>query len=144
MLKLFSRGFWEAVARLILRNRFLIILTLLVATILLARQWENMRFTYTEANLLPDKHPVNLDYATFLDTFGEEGTLIVLGVRDTALFEPSRFNAWHRLGVSFREFPEVASTISVGDMQRLVKNQNEQRFELKPFISDSIVRDGAL
>ena len=39
-----------------------------------------MRFTYTEANLLPDDHPINLKYNDFLEIFGEEGNLIVLGV----------------------------------------------------------------
>ena len=34
-----------------------------------------MRFTYTEANLLPDDHEVNITYNNFLKIFGEEGNL---------------------------------------------------------------------
>jgi hypothetical protein len=45
-----------------------------------------MRFTYTEANLLPDDNPVNVTYNEFLKIFGEEGNLIVLGVKDPTLF----------------------------------------------------------
>ena len=45
-----------------------------------------MRFTYTEANLLPDEHEVNVTYNDFLEIFGEEGNLIVLGVKDSTLF----------------------------------------------------------
>jgi len=79
MAKLFSTNFWETVARLILRNKILILIVVAAATIFLGYQWKNMRFTYTEANLLPDEHEVNNTYNSFLDKFGEEGNLIILG-----------------------------------------------------------------
>ena len=41
--------------------------------IFFSQQWDNMRFTYTEANLLPDDHEVNIVYNDFLKVFGEEG-----------------------------------------------------------------------
>ena len=62
MFKLFSSGFWETVARLILRNRIFILVVVLLTTGFFSMQWNNMRFTYTEANLLPDDHPINLEY----------------------------------------------------------------------------------
>ena len=52
MIKSTKSNFWVTVANLILRNRLLIINTILV-TLFLASQWQNMRFTFTEANLLP-------------------------------------------------------------------------------------------
>lgn len=45
-----------------------------------------MRFSHTEANLLPDDHEINLVYNEFLQKFGEEGNLIVLGVKDSSLY----------------------------------------------------------
>ncbi|HBY67708.1 MAG TPA: transporter, partial [Flavobacteriaceae bacterium] len=95
--KLFSIGFWTTVARFILRNRTLILIAIACATVFFALQWKNMRFTYTEANLLPDDHEINLEYQNFLSKFGEEGNLIVLGVKDSTLFTPSNFNAWTQL-----------------------------------------------
>jgi predicted amidohydrolase YtcJ len=38
--------------------------------------------TYNEANLLPKNHPANKDYTQFLNTFGEEGNLVIIGVKD--------------------------------------------------------------
>jgi len=60
MFKLFSTGFWETIARLILRNRIFILVLVVLTTGFFSMQWNNMRFTYTEANLLPDDHPINL------------------------------------------------------------------------------------
>jgi predicted RND superfamily exporter protein len=97
-----------------------------------------MRFTYTEANLLPDDHEVNLVYNNFLEIFGEEGNLIVLGVKDSSLFSVSQFNAWNRLADSFKKYDEVETVLSIKDLQKLVKNTKKEQFELEPFIQDSI------
>ncbi|WP_461532939.1 efflux RND transporter permease subunit [Sinomicrobium sp.] len=129
-----SKGFWERVARVILRNRILILLIITGFTVFLAMQWQNMRFTYTEANLLPDHHPVNLEYNEFLETFGEEGNLIVLAVKDSSIFTPENFKQWNRLSKQLNAFPEVDLVMSTENLKELVKNDEKQQFELAPVI----------
>ena len=63
-----------------------------------------MRFTYTEANLLPDEHQVNVEYNEFLSQFGEEGNLIILGVKDSTLFTVSKLNQWNQLSKNSTNF----------------------------------------
>ncbi|MCH2490338.1 MAG: efflux RND transporter permease subunit [Flavobacteriales bacterium] len=138
MNKLFSIGFWSAVARFILRNRTLILIVIAVITVLLALQWKNMRFTYTEANLLPDDHEINIAYDQFLSKFGEEGNLIVLGVKDSTLFTPAVFKAWDDLASDIGAKPPVALTLSVGDLQKLEKRTDTAGFDMVPFIKDSV------
>ncbi len=138
MNKLFSIGFWSAIARFILRNRAFLLLVIAGITVALALQWKNMRFSYTEANLLPDDHPVNVVYDTFLQVFGEEGNLIVIGVKDSTLFTPEKFTAWNSLFDKINEYDEVALTLSVGDLQVLKKNDKQETFEMVPFIQDSV------
>ena len=104
MTKLFSVGFWETIARLILRNRIGIIVVVLISTFLFGLQWDKMRFTYTEANLLPDDHEVNIDYNKFLKIFGEEGNIIILAVEDSTIFTPNKFNAWNKLSKNLDSF----------------------------------------
>ena len=127
--KAFSIGFWSAVARFILRNRTLLLIVIGVITVLLASQWKHMRFTYTEANLLPDDHEVNVQYNKFLAEFGEEGNLIVLGVKDTALFTPANFTEWNLLSEDLRKAPEVDLTLSISDLKKLQKRKDSAGFE---------------
>ncbi|QRM89016.1 MMPL family transporter [Lacinutrix sp. WUR7] len=138
MFKLFTKSFWDVVARLILRNKIAIILGILLATGLLATQWKYMRFTYTEANLLPDDHEVNIKYNNFLDIFGEEGNLIVLGVKDTTLFTVEKLNEWNKLSESFKNIDEIETVVSISDLQKLIKDTKNEKFTLEPFIKDSI------
>ena len=123
MFKLFTTGFWETVARLILRNKIAILITVILYTIFFSMQWKHMRFTYTEANLLPDEHEVNVTYNDFLEIFGEEGNLIVLGVKDSTLFSIEKRNTWNQLSEDFKSYKnEVETVVSIKDLQKLVKN----------------------
>lgn len=134
MAKWFSVGFWESIARIILRNRITILSIIFLLTVFLALQWKNMRFTYTEANLLPDHHEVNEEYNRFLNTFGEEGNLIIIGVQDTAFFTPHHFRAWKNLMVNLKKSKEVDLIISIDDLKKLNKNETLETFELVDFI----------
>ena len=83
--------FWTKIAGFILRNRYLVLVFIAVITGLLVTQMKHMRFSYTEANLLPSDHEANLEYNQFLKIFGEEGNLIILGVKDSTIFSPKKF-----------------------------------------------------
>ncbi|TYC11413.1 MMPL family transporter [Bizionia gelidisalsuginis] len=138
MSKLKTSRFWDTVARLILRNKIGILITVVLITILFSTQWKHMRFTYTEANLLPDDHEVNIEYNKFLNIFGEEGNLIVLGVKDSTLFTVDKLNAWNALSDTFRNDDEVITVASIKDLQKLVKDTENQKFNLVPFIKNSV------
>jgi predicted RND superfamily exporter protein len=103
-----------------------------------------MRFSTTEANLLPDDHFVNLEYNTFLDKFGEEGNLIIIGVKDSSLFTPEKFKAWNKLSQDILKYKEIDFTISIGDLLKLEKRKDTTAFRLVPFIKDSIFTDKKL
>ncbi len=128
-------NFWEGVARLILRNRFKLLLLLLAVTMFWVTQWKHMRFTFTEANLLPDKHVENIRYNEFLELFGEEGNVLVLAVQDPELFSEGRLEAWNQLSRKLGSFEEIDFTISIENLNVLSKNKQIKKLELVPFIN---------
>jgi predicted RND superfamily exporter protein len=104
-------------------------------------QWQYIKFSNTEANLLPDNHEVNLEYLDFTDKFGEEGNLIVIGVKDSLLFTTENLNAWNNLSKVLKDTSFVESVIAIGDLQKLKKDKKKQQFYLEPFIKDTIKSD---
>mgnify|MGYP005690659149 FL=1 len=132
MIKWINTRFWESVARLILRNRIVFLLAILSTTFLLSTQWSNIRFSFTEANLLPDNHPFNAFYEEFLDRFGEEGNMIVLAVRDDAFFEPEKLAAWAALGDSLAASPSVENVVDISRLTQLRRNDRKKVFEITP------------
>lgn len=129
-------SFWEAIARLILRNRIVLILLLFAVTAFWASHWDNMRFTFTEANLLPDNHPENVTYNKFLSLFGEEGSVIVIAVKDPSLFTPEKLNAWKSLSEKIQAYDEIDFVLSIDNAKQLVKNKQKKKFELQPLLEE--------
>ncbi|MEO6175569.1 MAG: MMPL family transporter [Flavobacterium circumlabens] len=136
-------GFWEKIARLILKNRITILIILTALTVFLAFQWKNLAMTYTEANLLPKDHIANKEYQKFLDKFGEEGNLVVIGFKDPNFFTPKNYAAWNELMTGLKNSKEVDLVVSLNDLKKLEKDTVNEKFVLSPFINQSKTHDPA-
>ncbi len=137
MIKWFSLGFWELIARIVLRNKILMLSIIVAITALLAMQWKNIHFTFTEANMLPDDNIANVEYNAFLNKFGEEGNLIIIGVKDNTFFTPKAYAAWSTLMNGLKQDKAIDLVISLNDLKKLQKNDSLQKFELVPFVDQS-------
>ena len=141
MKKLLGIGFWELIARIILRNRTALLIGIFLITALLATQWKDLKFTHTEANLIPADDKVNVDYQKFLDRFGEEGNLIIIATKDKKIFTPKVYQAWSDLMNTIKSNKEVSLVLSVNNLQKLTRNDSLSTFELKPLVDQSKVQD---
>lgn len=110
----------------------------------MAFQWKNMRFTFTEANLLPDDHEVNIQYNSFLEKFGEEGNLVVLGFKDKNFFTEKNYKAWEKFVSEIKKDKATELTLSIEDLRVLEKDTIAQKFKLVPFVNNDSISDSYL
>ena len=96
-----------------------------------------MRFTYTEANLLPDDHKINQEYNSFLEKFGEEGNLVVIGFKDSTFFTEKNILLWENFISEIKKDKAVDFTLSIEDLKVLKKDTLNQKLKLVPFINKS-------
>ncbi|MEO5777643.1 MAG: MMPL family transporter [Flavobacterium sp.] len=143
MKKKINVGFWEFIAGIILRNRIAISVGIVLLTIFLAMQWKNVGMTYNEANLLPKNHKANKDYTQFLNVFGEEGNLVVIGIKDNKFFTPKAYKAWNELMTNLKSHKEVELVVSLNDLKKLQKNDTLEKFELVPLLDQKRTTDPA-
>lgn len=125
-------NFWARVARFILKQRIPILLVLAVITIFMASKIKDIQFSHSEPNLLPEDHEENIKYDEFLKIFGEEGNIILIAVKDSAIFSAKNFNHWIDLSHKFDNFSEIDFSVSVGDIKLLKKDKKNQRFVVEP------------
>lgn len=141
MKKKIKVGFWEFIAGKILRNRITISIFILILTVFFAFQWKNVGMTYNEANLLPKNHAANKDYQKFLKTFGEEGNLVVIGLKDNTYFTPKAYKAWNEMMTNLKSRKEIELVVSLNDLKKLVKNDSLEKFELVPLLDQKRTLD---
>jgi predicted RND superfamily exporter protein len=141
MLKWFKTNFWDFIASKILRNRIGMLALVALFTVFMASQWKYIKFTNTEANLLPANEKANIDYNAFLNKFGEEGNLIVIGIQDSLIFSPKIYASWEKLMTQLKHNKEVDLVISLNDLKKLQKNDSLSTFELTSLIDSSKISD---
>jgi predicted RND superfamily exporter protein len=129
---------WLKVSGIILRNKILLLVILTVITAFLGYHARKVEMSYEHSSLLPKKDKAYEDYQHFVDVFGEEGNLIIVGVQDSAFFRFDHFARWQRLCRELTKIEGVENLLSVSNSYNLVKNTEERRFEIQRIFPDTI------
>jgi len=94
--------------------------------------------TYSFPKILPDTHQSFLDYNQFKKTFGEDGNVMVIGLKTDRLFEKEMFNDWYMLGNEVKEMQGIDGVLSIPHAFKVVKNKEEKRFGVAPLVEQAI------
>ncbi|MGQ1890038.1 efflux RND transporter permease subunit [Thermophagus sp. OGC60D27] len=123
---------WIRTASFILRNRLPILIVLVLITAFMGIQSRKIEMSYQYAPLLPEDDPANLEYDNFIEEFGNEGNLIVLGIQDRTFFEYQHFGAWQQLTRDLKKINGITSVFSATEAYNLTRNNQTKKFELSP------------
>ena len=91
-----------------------------------------IEITYHFAKLLPDDDSTSIDYDNFKKRFGQDGTVLVVGIKKDALHTLDNYKAWANLGDSIKELAGIKSVVSISRLNDLVLNDSLGKFEFKP------------
>ena len=127
---------WNTISRIILKKRILLLSFILITTLFWLFKAQNLKFTFKEANLLPDYHQENIIYNEFTSHFGDEGNSIVIGIKDSILSSKEKLFAWNNLTKKLSSFSEIEYSISLNDLKILKKNEDSIRFDFITLIND--------
>ena len=93
---------WSRIASFLIRHRFTTVVCLLGITVLMALSIPDLGMQYKYGGILPEDDPTELAHARFLESFGAEGNVLVIGVEDARLRTAEGLNQWHELAEEIR------------------------------------------
>lgn len=120
---------WQKLAEWVLRYKITLLILLLAGTAFMAWQTRRIELSYEFSRAIPTDNPRYQDYLAFKKQFGEDGNVLVIGVRDTAFFNPQRFARYRQMLDSIRAVAGVVGMISVPEAVKLVKNPETEKLE---------------
>ena len=85
---------WEGLSKFILAKRLAFLAFFLLATVFMAWQGSQVRLSFNAGKMLPLTDSAYIKYDQFKQTFGEDGSVMVLGVQSDRLLERDFFNDW--------------------------------------------------
>lgn len=138
---------WFNFSRIILRNRLLFLILIGLATVFMAYQAQFARMSYEMAQILPKSDPTYKEYDKFKSIFGKDGSMVVVGIDNSNIYQLNNFNAWYdltheikKIEVDFKKNGElikvkgVTEALSVANAYTLKKNYESKRFDFNQIV----------
>jgi uncharacterized protein len=125
---------WRFLAKKILRNRVAFLVVLGVITVFMAYKASFVQISYEFSKLLPDTDSTSIVYENFKKQFGQDGSVLVVGMQDENLYQLETYNDFYDLNESIKKIEGIQEVISAARLYTLTKNDSLEKFEFKPIL----------
>jgi predicted RND superfamily exporter protein len=125
---------WKSIARIILRNRITFLIILGSITLFMGYFARNAEITYEFPRLLPSDDSTYIRFEQFKSRFGQDGTVMVIGIADSTIWDLDKFNDWYDLTENMRKVNGVNKIASLSSLYRLTANDSLQKFDFLPIM----------
>lgn len=139
---------WFNLSKIILKNRLVILIGIGIITIVMGYLAQFAKMSYQMAQMLPKTDSTYIDYENFKSTFGADGSVIVIGIKNENLFELENFNAWYdlthdlkKIQVDFKKDNKdvrangITEALSIANAYTLTRNDEKKQFDLQQLVT---------
>lgn len=132
---------WHSIAAFIIRFRILLLIILAAITILFGYYATKVQLTYEFSSAVPDDNPEYIAYQAFRKQFGEDGNMLVIGVKTDKFFEPAFFNDYAALAKNLEKVKGVENILSIPTAINLEKDTATDKLKVVKLVPDGTVPD---
>ena len=129
---------WNKVAQLIIRFRLILIVFIGVITAIMGYYASKVEMSYDFARTVPLDDPDMIKLTEFRKQFGEDGNIIAVGVKDSAIYSLQNFEAFREFGRTVRTLEGVNEVVSLPALKMILKDTARSKFYLYPIFPDTI------
>ncbi|MEQ8910372.1 MAG: MMPL family transporter [Vicingaceae bacterium] len=122
---------WGTFSSFILRQRYFIIAILVLMTAFFGYKARDIKMSYEMAQVLPATDSTLIQFNSFQEQFGQEGSIMVIGVKDPQLYEVSNFQKWLLLAKDLKQIEGIDEVLSMASIFSLERNRKEREFTPK-------------
>lgn len=112
------------------------ILALFGITGFMAYKAQEVKWSFSLANIVPKTDPEMIYFKAFKKEFGEDGNILAIGIKDSAVYQEGNFRKLKYMTDELANIKYVKDVLSLPSLKRLVKDKEENRFELENVFTD--------
>ncbi len=129
---------WNRIAQFIIQNRLALILVIGVITLFMGYHASRVQMSYDFARTVPLNDPDQIALQQFRKQFGEDGNIIAIGLKDSAIYEQKNFEAYRTLARNLKQISGVSEVISLPVLKIILKDTANSRFYLANIFPDKV------
>ncbi len=128
---------WSKFPHIVLKYRLILMILLFAFTGFMAYQAQFVKMAYNFNTAVPETDENYKYFQQFKDKFGEDGNILVLGVKDSGLYELNNFQLYKELNDDIADMAEITNVISLSSLQKIVRDREARSFKLEPLIAET-------
>lgn len=127
---------WRFLTRIIIRFRIVNLIIIFLLTAFMGYKALNVKLSYEFVEMLPSTDTTLVEYHNFKKMFGEDGSVMFVGIQDSNVFKLNEFNDFYDLTYQIKAIDGVRDMVSIARMFYLTRNDSLKKFDFKPVIKD--------
>lgn len=135
---------WNSLASAIIKYRLLFIILIGVITIFMGYHMTKIVMSYDFARTVPPEDEDLIYFNAFKEKFGEDGNIIVVGMKDSAIYKVENFIALRRLAKRIKSIEGVNEVVALPTLKMIVKDTVDKKFTFIDIFPEDIPSQQAL
>ena len=119
----------------IINNRNIFLVLILSYTLFMGYMSQFVKFNYDFSQTVPDTDEDMMYYNDFKKTFGEDGNVFAVGLKDSSIFNIEKFTLYKNYIKSLESIEGVNGVLGLPTLQILEKNKENKNFTFKELFS---------
>jgi hydrophobe/amphiphile efflux-3 (HAE3) family protein len=127
---------WDRFANFVLRHRAILVAVLAVLTVFMGYNAKKAQLTYDYPKFIPDNDSDYVAYKNFKQTFGDDGSVVVIGVETGKISQLAFFKEWSELTEDLKNDNGVERVLSITNIPELIKAKKPVIFDEDTFYQE--------
>ena len=125
----------QRLSNFIINNRNIFLVLILLYTLFMGYMSQFVKFNYDFSQTVPDTDEDMMYYNDFKKTFGEDGNVFAVGLKDSSIFNIEKFTLYKNYIKSLESIEGVNGVLGLPTLQILEKNKENKNFTFKELFS---------
>jgi predicted RND superfamily exporter protein len=135
---------WTKLPDTIIRYRLWFMLVIAGITVVMGYYASKVELAYDFARTVPPNDPDMVFFNRFKAQFGEDGNVLAVGMKDSAIYKLENFEALRQLNSELKQIGGIKEVLSLPLMKIIGKDTANQRFFLQSLFPDTIASQHVL
>ena len=135
---------WQRLGAWVIKNRVVLLIILVISTSIMGYFASQVKLSYEFSKAIPTDNAKYVAYQAFKQKFGDDGNLLVIGIKTDKLFELNTFKAYQTLQTNLKKISNVEDVLSIPTAINLQKDELTEQLSTYKIFADSITSQADL
>ncbi|HEY3429680.1 MAG TPA: efflux RND transporter permease subunit [Cyclobacteriaceae bacterium] len=129
---------WNSLASIIIKYRLYFIILIGIITVFMGYHMTKIVMSYDFARTVPPEDPDLIYFNSFKEKFGEDGNIIVVGMKDSAVYKLDNFQSLRGLASRIKTIEGVNEVVALPTLKMIMKDTANKKFVFKDIFPETI------